>query len=221
MKIVAISDTHELHQNVLLPEGDILIHCGDFTNTGSNRAIKNFLSWFSSQPHKYKCFIAGNHELGLERGTSKKSKQDLIESFINLCDNFYYLENNSITIENINIYGSPHTPFFNNWEFNLQRGEEIAQKWSQIPDETNVLITHGPPYMILDETPGNILYPGKHVGCQDLLNRIDHFKYLKAHIFGHIHHSYGTFHVNGTTFVNASTCTERYAPINPPIVLEI
>lgn len=74
MKIVAISDTHQLHDKVVIPDGDVLVHAGDFTNQGTDGALIKFLTWFSSQPHPYKVFIAGNHELGLDRGLNRDRK---------------------------------------------------------------------------------------------------------------------------------------------------
>lgn len=214
MKIVAISDTHQLHHQVNLPEGDVLVHCGDFTNKGSEKAIEDFLEWFSNQPHPYKVFIGGNHELGLDMGAFRNKKLKLVKSFTN--DNLFYLENSAVVIEGIKFYGSPYTPFFFNWAWNLRRGAPLAANWSLIPEDTQVLMTHGPPYGILDQTASG------SQGCQDLFNRIENLGQLKLHLFGHLHLEGGNQTVrDGKIFANAAVCDDSYRPIHSPIVVEI
>jgi Icc-related predicted phosphoesterase len=221
-RIISISDTHEQHDDVIVPDGDILIHSGDWTYAGKLDAIEKFLIWFVAQPQKYKIFCAGNHELGLDSGLRRKEKLDLILSYTN--KNTHYLENSGVNIEGINFYGSPASPFFHDWAFNYNRGEEIAAIWKLIPDSTNFLITHGPPYAILDEAPINRrrMVEGKiSVGCKDLLNRIYELKELKVHQFGHIHNERNVVNKNGITFINASICDNDCNPTNKPIVIDL
>jgi hypothetical protein len=121
-----------------------------------------------------------------------------------------------IILDGIKIFGSPWQPEFCDWAFNLPRGPQLKEKWDAIPDDTNVLVTHGPPYMMLDYAPqcGN-------VGCVDLWDRVLQLKQLKIHSFGHIHYSYGVKEFNGVKYVNASICNEAYRASNDPIVLEL
>jgi len=203
VKIVAISDTHTYHDFIDLPAGDILVHMGDFCLRGDRGEYDKFVDWFVKQPHRYKVFIAGNHDRILEREK------------LPVPDGVYYLEDSAIEIEGIKFYGSPWLPEFFNWAFNLPRGRPLQEKWVQIPEDTQVLLTHGPPHKILDQCPGG------SVGCEDLLERVLHLPKLQYHMFGHIHESYGTEVFGSTMFVNASICNGRYAPINAPIVLEI
>lgn len=203
MKIVAISDTHTYHDYIDLPEGDVLVHTGDFSFQGNREEYDRFVDWFAKQPHPYKVFIAGNHDRILE-----KEK-------LPVPDGVYYLQDTSLVIDGIVFYGSPWQPEFCNWAFNLPRGRPLAEKWGKIPEDTEVLLTHGPPHKILDHCPGG------NVGCEDLLERVLKLPNLKYHVFGHIHESYGIEVFGTTTFVNASSCTGRYRPINNPIVLEI
>src|SRR5574339_46789 len=149
-RIVAISDTHQLHEQVTLPAGDILVHCGDFTNRGTEGALKSFLTWFSSQPHEYKVFIPGNHEVGLDRGPGRQKKLEIIKSFTDKDSKLVYLENSSAEVNGLKFYGSPVTPWFFDWAWNVHRGMAIASVWENIPDDTQVLLTHGPAYGILD-----------------------------------------------------------------------
>ena len=111
--------------------------------------------------------------------------------------------NEEIIIDGIKFYGSPNTPEFMSWAFMKQRGKSIAKIWKKIPDDTDVLITHGPPKGILD------LCKDGHVGCQDLLERVYEVQ-PKFHIFGHIHESRGQHKENGTTFVNVTQLDGYY-----------
>ncbi len=220
-RLVIISDTHELHDQVILPDGDFLVHCGDFTNRGSIPAIGKFLTWFSNQSHQYKLFIAGNHSLSLDfNHPNRHYSFNIIKEYTNKYNNLFYLENSSIIIDNINIYGSPITPWFYDWAFNRQRGPDIAAEWKKIPLNTNILITHGPVHGILDEVRrGNII---EHVGCEDLKNRIKDLKALKAHCCGHLHYNGGqSITIDNVIYANASICTEEYEPTNKPIVIDL
>jgi Icc-related predicted phosphoesterase len=208
LKIVCISDTHNFNEQISVPDGDILIHAGDATIRGTQFEVEEFLQWFSSLPHKYKIFVAGNHDWLYE--TNQRFARFITANF-----NVKYLQDSLIEIEGLIIYGSPWQPRFYDWAFNLNRGKEIAEKWNLIPDATDVLITHGPPQEILDLTPG-----GDSAGCEELRKRIEKLN-LKAHIFGHIHSGYGTIEKFGIKFVNASICDESYSPSNSPIIIDI
>jgi len=217
MKIIFISDTHTLHSQMLneIPEGDVLVHCGDVSGRGVGSEIQDFLAWFSSLPHKNKIFIAGNHDFGFQYRDHvlQKTLESLKER------NIHYLEDSGIEIEGVKFWGSPWTPPFYNWAFMLNE-DEIKEKWEMIPRDTNVLITHGPPLGILDL----VVYGQENVGCPALMEEIVKLKDLKVHAFGHIHEEYGTamgLGENGPIFINASTCTLRYKPWNKPIVIEI
>ncbi len=214
MKIVCISDTHNAHEQIAVPDGDILIHSGDATTVGNIEQISAFNQWFSSLPHKHKIFIAGNHDWLFEKDNSL-ARSLLDKSII-------YLQDNFVNIEGLKIYGSPWQPRFYDWAFNLNRGKELAEKWRWIPSDIDVLITHGPPFKILDEVPRQ--YFIENTGCEELRKRIEQIaelKKLKLHVFGHIHCGYGVKKEFGVKFINASTCDEDYQPTQPPIVVEI
>lgn len=206
-----MSDTHRQLDKVEVPEGDILVHSGDFTFNGTVKETAEELTKLANLYNKFNkiILIDGNHDwLGEKHPHMMKSlceERDLI-----------YLHDSGINIDGVNFYGSPYQPAFCDWAFNLPRGEKLREKWALIPDNTNVLITHGPPAGILDATPY-----GEAVGCEDLYRRVVQLKELKLHVFGHIHHSYGMLLFDGITFVNASTCTEQYKPTNKPIVIEL
>jgi Icc-related predicted phosphoesterase len=235
MRIVCISDTHSLHQMMSheLPKGDILIHAGDCTNIGKQNEVKDFVYWFQNiKGFDSKVFIAGNHDWAFQRVNEPHHKGDY-DWFHHLMNDenlsqsdVVYLEDTNFTIESsefsrpIKIHGSPWQPNFYDWAFNLPRlGDEIKSKWDMIPDDTDILITHGPPQEIRDFV-SNWRQGDMNVGCELLRYRIDQIKPL-LHVFGHIHGAYGGALINETLFVNASTCTERYEPSNKPIVVDL
>jgi Icc-related predicted phosphoesterase len=215
VKIVAISDTHGKHRNLVLPEGDILIHAGDVSSMGKESEIKDFLNWFSKTDFTYKIMIAGNHDFYFEKiGDNAKVLEELIPA------NVIYLNDSVVEIENLGqktlrIWGSPIQPWFFNWAFNRNRGEDIKRHWDKIPQNTDMLITHGPAYGILDKTTRN-----ESVGCEDLLEKVKEVKPI-FHICGHIHEAYGYIKQSGTEFINASVLDENYNLRNKPIVFEI
>ena len=235
MRIVCISDTHSLHDNMLhtLPKGDVLIHAGDISNKGGERDVTNFIHWFQNiKGFDCKIFISGNHDFCFERINlpHHKGDYDWLHNLINqqnlLQSNVHYLEDSFITIETsefskpIKFYGSPWQPWFYDWAFNLPRlGTEIQEKWNMIPEDTDVLITHGPPNGYGDLV-NNWRQPNSNVGCECLINRIGEIKPL-INVFGHIHEGYGVYNNEDTTFVNASICTSDYKPTNKPIVIDL
>lgn len=210
MNITYISDTHGKHYQMTddLPGGGIIIHAGDVSNRGLISEIKDFLDWFSKLPYTHKIFIAGNHDFGFEdiRHNSDEG--------IKIPNGVTYLQDDSVIIEGIKIYGSPWQPRFFDWAFNVDRGEAIAKKWSVIPSDVDILITHGPPYGILDKTER-----GDVVGCEELYFKVFDVK-PKVHVFGHIHEGYGMKEISDVTFINASSLNARYTYKNKPVVFE-
>jgi Icc-related predicted phosphoesterase len=208
-RIVALSDTHNQQFSVQLPEGDILIHAGDLTGTGSIYQFLHVAEWFKEQKDKFKhrIMIGGNHDFGLQNNKG---------AILSLFDpDVIYLEDRAITIDGIKIYGSPYTPEFNNWAF-MRKDEELARHWDNIPDDVDVLVTHGPPYSILDTTQ-----EGLNVGSKTLYDRIKQLKKLKHHIFGHIHESHGDITIDDVQFHNVSLVNRAYKLLNVPRVIDI
>lgn len=178
MRIVTISDTHGCHRELNLPKGDILIHAGDICNKGNKSHVDDFVEWFASLDFKYKIFIRGNHDWDIERNKS------LIPS--SLPYNITYLNNSQCIVEDIRIFGVPYL------------AEHEKQDWSQIPQDTDILITHNPPYKIHDKAPN-----GLHRGSKSLLKKVLEIK-PRIHLFGHIHVSYGSSAIDGITYINPS-----------------
>ena len=207
MKLICLSDTHGLHAQIEVPPGDILLHAGDFSAMGTLAQVQQFLGWFADQPHRHKVFIAGNHDFLAER------QPGLFRAL--LPDNCQYLENSATEVAGLRIWGSPITPWFFDWAFNRQRGADIRRYWDQIPEQVDVLLTHGPPYGIRD-----LNWQGTLTGCADLNQRV--WEVAPAlHVFGHIHEAYGVTEVNGTRFVNAACLDVQYWAVHAPIVIEL
>ncbi len=211
MKIVALSDTHNAHLPLRLPGGDFLIHAGDASMRGSKKEIQRFLKWFGSQPHRHKVFVAGNHDWGFMQ---QKVKADLLDLAMNL--GIHYLEDTSVSLEGFTIYGSPWQPSFCNWAFNLPRkSPELQEFWNRVPANIDILVTHTPPFGILDEVSN-----GEHVGCELLSVELQRIR-PRVHIFGHIHESAGVLEQSDTIYVNAAICDERYDPTQPVKVVSL
>ena len=210
MRLICISDTHGLHRRIPeVPDGDVLIHAGDCLGQGTLANIEDLNDWLGDLPHRHKIVIAGNHDWAF---------QETPDLAVDALTNATYLEDSGVIIEGVRFWGSPWTPTFMDWAFMLDRGQSLHEKWQLIPDNTDVLITHGPPMNIADEVA--VGFKCQNVGCHDLRTRIEQLS-LKAHIFGHIHEGYGRYGHREATLINASTCTPRYAPTNPPIVLDL
>lgn len=209
MRIVFISDTHSNRFSDLLPEGDLLIHAGDFSVAGSIKEVAVFNLECEKALPKYTHGIyvsPGNHDF-------------LAESDRFLCQriltNANLVLDESFELEGIKFYASPHQPVFFEWAFN-QEPDVLEYYWSLIPTETDVLITHGPPKGRLDLT-----VRGQYVGCDLLADRIKELEALRLHCFGHIHNGYGYEWNCGKLYVNASMCDNRNWLVNPPIVVDI
>lgn len=206
LRIVAVSDTHEHHWHLNIPDGDVFIHAGDITARGDIDALPDFNDFLGSLPHKHKLVIAGNHDFCLEREPERARA---------MLTNCTYLLDEGVTIAGLNFWGSPWQPWHHNWAFNLHRGGQIRQKWNLIPADTDVLITHGPPLR-----HGDYTYMGNYVGCADLREIVWKLK-PKLHIFGHIHEAAGITRNAHTIFANACTVNLAHKPVNPPLVFDL
>lgn len=207
MRFVAISDTHGKHQ-FALPEGDVILHAGDVSSRGHKAEVQHFLDWFAGLDYRYKIFIAGNHDFFFEEAAHAEIEAMIPEGLI-------YLNDSGIEIEGIKIWGSPIQPWFYDWAFNRRRGPDIQKHWALIPEDSDIVITHGPVFGILDRTAS-----GQVVGCEDLLPVIQRIA-PKVHLCGHIHEAYGTRQVGDTLFINASILDLRYTIAHDPVVFDL
>lgn len=220
MKILLISDTHNKHNSMVIPdeEIDIVICSGDFTMMGRLGEVNSFLEWYKQLEIPHKVLIAGNHEVVVPE------KQPVL--FEELCNQngIIYLNDSSVNIEGIKIHGSPVTPTFGyGWAFNRNRGKDIKKHWDLIEDGIDILVTHGPPHRILDGVERftrNAEYEIEHTGCQDLADAIKRVK-PQIHLFGHIHEGYGFVEQDGVKYYNASIVDRNYYPVNKPFIINL
>lgn len=214
MKLVCISDTHSKHSKLEIPSCDILIHAGDWTGLGSYREITDFAKWLNQQEASHIVLVPGNHETIFEENLPHS-----LNWITDQCLAANVLINQSIEIEGIKIFGSPTTPTFFNWGFMKDRGEQIARVWDNIPNDTNILVTHGPAYSIMDRCPD-----GKLAGCEELYKRVFELPKLTHHVFGHIHvdeyNPVSYKEISGINFHNVSICTNQYIASNPITVID-
>ena len=204
MRIVLISDTHGLHRDIKVPDGDLLIHAGDFTTYSKpDWMYRHFDIWLGELPHQHKVIIPGNHDYLLEDPKERK-----------VITNATLLIDSGVEIEGLKIWGSPVTPLYGG-AFGMSNHADRKRLWAQIPDNLDVLITHGPPFAILDHG-GNAQ---RREGCPQLLEAV--FRaFPRLHVFGHIHHGYGTLRTDDTLFVNASLMGEDGSLTRKPVVID-
>lgn len=215
LKIVATSDTHNKYNKLIIPPCDILIDCGDYSFKGSDSEIRSFYKWLNKQKAAYKISIQGNHELGWEANPIKGRKIALEQ-----CPAVHLLNNETIEIEGIKIFGSAYSPYFNNWAYNgartlaesyMYNKPLLKDIWKEIQPGTNIIATHTPAYEILDE----LCYidgtgRGQFVGCVDLRDRLLEIK-PDIHLCGHLHEQGGKErHINGISYYNVANCDKTY-----------
>lgn len=210
MKIAAFSDCHWLYKDIKdLPEADLCIFAGDWCGSGYYISeTTDFLSWFKKLPYKYKIAIPGNHDRLCE--LNETLVKDL---FLQVGSRL--LIDEQVVIEGVSIYGSPWSPFFNNWAYMLPE-DQLKIKFKYIPENLDILITHCPPLGICD--PNN--YGSKYL-YKEVLD-----KKPKIHIFGHNHGGYGYTETINTKFYNVSVCSDAdkkhhdtYELVNPITVI--
>ncbi len=200
MRILHISDTHGLHRKPILPEADVLVHSGDFTFAGAESEAYDFMEWLIGLPYANKVFVAGNHDDCMFRA----------DSISGLPANVHYLCNSGVTLCGISFYGVP-----------LLMGDILSGDYDamigKIPDKTDVLITHQPPFGILDWCESN--GTRRHFGDRLLLERVNAVR-PKLHLFGHNHNCHGTVSAGGTIFSNAAVLDNGYnmKPVRPTLL---
>ncbi|KAL6307091.1 Metallo-dependent phosphatase-like protein [Sparassis latifolia] len=246
-RFVCISDTHS--RQFAVPEGDVLLHSGDLTNSGTYKGFRSTIEWLADLPHPHKIIIAGNHDLPLDQNDDWYEKnwerwhwpekevrlrvnnvtlntctcsqdvsmiKELLQGELATSANILYLEDQQHEFRVKeggrlwSVYGSPWSPDFYNWAFNYERSLQAEKIVSSIP-KTDILLTHGPPFGILDETITH-----EQVGCETLAMRLATTLRPRLHVFGHIHEAHGALiqewdadgqgraHGERTVFVNAA-----------------
>jgi len=210
MKIVVFSDIHGQMSNKLTQwfdknPADLLLFAGDLQTNNIDSGIA-FLDWLHRLPYINKVMVFGNHD-----GNYEQTIDHLINKKYN---DITILTDAYITIQGIKIFGSPQSLKFGRWWF-MKEDRELAEIWKKIPDDTDILLTHGPPYGVLDETFDHI-----RTGSASLLDKIFKLENLRYHVFGHIHEAYGIKVIGRKTFINTSILDEYYQFAHFPIIID-
>lgn len=217
-RIVFISDTHR--RKIEVPDGDILVHCGDMTEVGTEGEIAEFAAWIYSLPHKDKVIIAGNHDWLFEKDNQRARKLVRLSGV-------HYLQDSGKKVQGIRFWGTPWTNDFGEWAF-MKNSVRKTAAFRRIPKETEILVSHGPPQGILDTVEYVIAgRPRKcHAGSGALKYILEEKHFMKADAklrvvaFGHIHEGYGQMDYRGVRFINCSIMDGWYRPKNAPVVLD-
>ena len=205
MRIVLISDTHELHREASVPPGDLLIHAGDFTVYSKRPWMyRHFDLWLGGLPHRHKIIIPGNNDYLLEEPRERR-----------VITNAALLIDSGVEVEGLKIWGSPVTPLYGG-AFGKSNPADRKRHWAGIPEGLDILITHGPPFAILDHGGRS----ERREGCPELLEAVFQAR-PRVHVFGHIHAGYGTLRTTDTLFVNASLLGEDGSLSRDPVVIDL
>jgi predicted phosphohydrolase len=200
MHIVAFADTHQFHEELKVEDADVVVCAGDVCRGGEREELDVFLTWFERLPHRHKIFVAGNHDGCLEQPRERGLVMQAHPSI-------HFLEDSGVVVDGVRFYGSPWTPEYHSWFFMKPRGAPLKERWDLIPRGTDVLITHGPPFGILDDAAG---YRGSaamgpmHAGCEALAAVVADRR-PRLHLFGHIHGQRGVVDAEGVRYVNCTT----------------
>jgi Icc-related predicted phosphoesterase len=201
--IGCMSDTHGQHWKVNTPVWvDIMIHAGDITMMGEMSVVEDFLDWYSKLPYTHKILIAGNHDFSFERDNYQRPQ---VEELLKLYPDITYLEDSGIEIEGLKIWGTPYVPNLLRWAFS-EYDADLQKVYDKIPHDTNILVSHGPSYGILDQVSNT----NESVGSTTLARKLPNLRDLKLHVFGHIHEAHGYKKEGDTLFMNASMVDRYY-----------
>lgn len=214
-RIVMVSDTHGELSQVRIPDGDVLLHCGDWSYLGQQPELIKFGRDLRKLSHKHKLIVPGNHDLTLDPFHEKYHKDHL--KWLKLDKQSHLLINSVINIEGLNIFGTPMIPKIGSWAFGYSHMHKehiynkVLSEFDGINQKIDIVISHGPPLGIMDE---------EHYGCPILLDFIQKLK-PRIHVFGHCHEGYGQQQIGDTLFINAAQMSRHYKLAHPPVVIDI
>lgn len=204
-RFVCLSDTHNHHRALEVPDGDVLLHAGDFTMNGTEAETRDFAEWFEALPHRRKVLIAGNHDRMFQE------RPEEARALVHFAD---YLEDEALEIDGLRLWGSPWQPEFGGWAFGRPAGAPMAEVWNAVEGVVDILLTHAPPKGLMDR-----IHNGVGIGCAALTEALPGIA-PRLHVFGHVHESRGTHLSHARLSVNAATCDHRYRKAHEPIVVD-
>ncbi len=205
-----ISDLHGSYPK--LEGGDLLILGGDYTAKHTQAECLVFVEWLRKQDYKKKIFIGGNHDTPIFKGDFYFSNEWIGATWLN---------DSGCEYSGLKFWGSPWTAEFeginpNCKAWTLRNDKALAKKWALIPDDTDILITHSPPYGIFDECLNRNGDRYESVGSKSLRAKVNQLNPM-LHVFGHIHEGYGQMTLDDIMFINASHMDKNYQPVNKPV----
>ena len=219
MKIWFISDTHNEHEQLQVPDVDLVIHCGDESESGNAHLNepegRNFFEWYSALDIPTKIFVPGNHSRAIEQGLIRA------ENFPKVT----FLIHEMTEWNGLKIFGTPFTPVFFDWAYMRERSE-LDPIWQSIPDAVDILVTHGPPKGVLDVTRDMDTRQPVQVGSKSLRRHVLERIKPRFHAFGHIHdengiRNFGTETRDATQFINCSCCNTAGKIKNQGWIIEV
>ena len=219
MKIWFLSDTHCEHQGLEVPEADAVMHCGDESMHGNawmnEPEARRFFEWYSALEIPTKIFVPGNHSTAIEQTLIRGSDYPEVT----------FLIHESMQWNGLKIFGSPYTPKFFDWAY-MKARSELDMVWQAIPDDIDILITHGPPKGIMDMTADMRTGEPVHVGSKSLMRHVEDRIKPRIHAFGHIHDergisNFGTITCGDTQFINCACCDLRGRLVHNGFVVEM
>lgn len=214
-----ISDTHCRHEELSVPDVDMVIHCGDESNCGdpwyNEHESRDFFDWYCALPISWRVFVPGNHSTAIEKGIVKPSDYPSV----------HFLIHESLDWSGLKLFGSPYTPTFFDWAYMRDRSK-LDAIWAKIPTDTDILMTHGPPKGILDMTRDMDTREPIHVGSNSLRKHVETWIKPIYHAFGHIHdersiNNFGRLEFNETIYINCSCCDLEGQLKNHGLVVEV
>lgn len=216
LTLVCLSDTHGFHDKVQVPDGDVLIHAGDYSRQGTPADVEAFGRWLGRQKHRHIIVVPGNHDLYHEE-QPERAKFTMLGAANRR--RIHVLLDDEVTIDGVRFWGAPWTPFFHDWAFNVKRGKDLREKWAKIPEGVDVVVTHGPPWCRGDMVVRKGLAT-ENAGDVELRDRLWEVK-PRLHVCGHIHEGAGIIKADNMVYVNASVLNERYELAHKPTVVVI
>ncbi len=230
MKIWLISDTHCRHDLLQIPSGvEMVVHCGDESNAHKSKQnveeANSFFEWYQALPIPQKVFVPGNHSMAIEHGLIKPEYYPGVTFLIHQLSEFDWTGLGVADNRKFKIFGSPYTPWFFNWAYNLAR-PDLKAIWQSIPADVDLLVTHGPPKGILDVTKDWKTKEPIHIGSLSLTREVLHRIKPTLHAFGHLHDetgikNFGWLDRQSVTFVNCSCCNLEGQLIHHGVIVEV
>jgi len=215
-KIVAVSDLHGHFPDIpkcdlLLIAGDILLDAGVVDQLCWLEGLVR--PWLEKIPAKEVVFVAGNHD------TIYEEARGIVPATLP----WHYLQDSGVELFRLKIWGSPWQKRFNDWSFNTDE-EHMTRQFGFIPDDTDIVVTHSPPFGIRDYVPTKTKVK-KSLGSTSLRKRMFEVR-PKLHVFGHIHHAQGKYiktwkNKTTTVFANVSYVGENYRPMGRFMEIEL